>query len=88
MSKFYYHLKATNSENVGELSAETEKDALQHLNDVYAPKDPVTGKAHKGIEIKLITEKQYKDDDARIAKERKAQAESQTWMVTYQRSQS
>lgn len=76
MGKFYYRIKATNSENVGELTAETEKDALEHLNSVYAPNDPNTGKPHKGIEIKIISEKQYKDDEARIAKERKAQAES------------
>lgn len=74
MSKFYYLVKATNSENVGEIDAKNNDDALKQLNDIFAPDNPITGKTHKGIDITIITETQYKNDKARIAKERKAEA--------------
>lgn len=74
MKKFYYHLKATNSENVGDIEAETEEDALQKLADIYTPKSAITGRVHKGVDITLISKTQYNSDEKRIAEKRKAEA--------------
>lgn len=75
MSKtFYYHLQATAGENVGEIEADSNDDALKQLTDTYAPPSPATGDPHKGITITIIDKRQYKKDKARIAEDRAAEA--------------
>lgn len=76
MSKFYYHIKATNSENVAEIDATDEADALAKANDIYAPDNPITGRPHKGIDITIIDKDTYESEKARIAEDRINEANS------------
>jgi hypothetical protein len=76
MKDFYYLVRATTGNNVGNIQAKSAEEALAKLKEIYAPAHPVSGKAHALVDLKLIDVKQYEVDKKHIEKKRKEEAEA------------
>lgn len=70
--KFYYIVHATQSDNVGDLEADSKEDALQKLDEIYTPSE--TLRKSKLISFELISEDTYHSEKERIDKERLEEA--------------
>lgn len=76
MPKYYFYIKATNSEHVEEVDALDKDKALEKLIAIYAPVSPITGDKHSGVQITMISADNYLAEYTRIIESRKSEAET------------
>lgn len=72
MSTFHYIVHATTGDNVGEISADNDKDALAKLDEIFQPDK--TSKASPHISIELITKQKHDSEKKRIDDDRLKEA--------------
>jgi hypothetical protein len=74
MTKYYFKLKASTGDNVGDIEADSEEKALEEVTNIYAPANPISGKPHAGIEVEIISKSLYDSEKKRIEKARYEEA--------------